>query len=87
MKTNNNLIKMQEIVKQVISCVMKYLVRGWKMKKELIERLLNEFDNDREVIVRNLLEVMDMIVLATTDDYGKIIMTIKYERRDENEKC
>ena len=54
------------------------------MKKELIERLLNEFDNDREVIVRNLLEVMDMIVLATTDDYGKIIMTIKYERRDEN---
>ena len=57
------------------------------MKKELIERLLNEFDNDREVIVRNLLEVMDMIVLATTDDYGKIIMTIKYERRDEDEKC
>lgn len=55
------------------------------MKKELIERLLNEFDNDREVIVKNLLEVMDMIVLATTDDYGKIIMTIKYERRDENE--
>ena len=57
------------------------------MKKELIERLLNEFDNDREVIVKNLLEVMDMIVLATTDDYGKIIMTIKYERRDEDEKC
>ena len=56
------------------------------MKKELIEKLLNEFDNDREVIVRNLLEVMDMIVLATTDDYGKIIMTIKYERRDEDEK-
>lgn len=55
------------------------------MKKELIERLLNEFDNDREVIVKNLLEVMDMIVLATTDDYGKIIMTIKYERREENE--
>ena len=55
------------------------------MKKELIERLLNEFDNDREVIVKNLLEVMDMIVLAATDDYGKIIMTIKYERREENE--
>ena len=57
------------------------------MKKELIERLFNEFDNDREVIVKNLLEVMDMIVLATTDDYGKIIMTIKYERREnENEQ-
>lgn len=56
------------------------------MKKKLIEKLLNEFDNDREVIVRNLIEVMDMIVLATTDDCGKIIMTIKYERRDEDEK-
>lgn len=55
------------------------------MKKELIEKLFNEFDKDREVIVRNLLEVMDMIVLATTDNYGKIIMTIKYERREENE--
>lgn len=55
------------------------------MKKKLIEKLLNEFDNDREVIIRNLLEVMDMIVLAATDDYGKIMMTIKYERREENE--
>ena len=55
------------------------------MKKELIEKLLNEFDNDREVIVKNLLEAMDMIGLATTDDYGKVIMTIKYERRDGNE--
>ena len=36
-------------------------------------------------LVKNLLEVMDMIVLAATDDYGKIIMTIKYERREENE--
>ena len=57
------------------------------MKKELLEKLLNEFDKDREVIIRNLLEVMDMIVLATNDDYGKIILTIKYERREnENEQ-
>lgn len=57
------------------------------MKKELLEKLLDEFDKDREVIIRNLLEVMDMIVLATTDDYGKVIMTIKYERREnENEQ-
>lgn len=55
------------------------------MKKELLEKLLEEFDKDREIIKRNLLEVMDMIVLATTDDYGKIIMTIKYERREKNE--
>ena len=55
------------------------------MKKELLEKLLEEFDKDREVIKRNLLEVMDMIVLATNDDYGKIILTIKYERKDEDE--
>lgn len=55
------------------------------MKKELIEKLLNEFDKDREVIIRNLLEVMDMIVLATNNDYGKIILTIKYERRENDE--
>lgn len=55
------------------------------MKKELIEKLLNEFDKDREVIIRNLLEVMDSIVLETKDDYGKIKLIINYERNDENE--
>ena len=55
------------------------------MKKELLEKLLEEFDKDREIIKRNLLEVMDMIVLATNDDYGKIIMTIKYERKEKDE--
>lgn len=55
------------------------------MKKELIERLLNEFDNDREVIVKNLLEVMDMIVLEASDNYGKFKLIINYERNDENE--
>ena len=55
------------------------------MKKELIEKLLSEFDKDREVIVRNLLEVMDVIMLETKDKYGKITMTIKYESNDENE--
>lgn len=55
------------------------------MKKELIERLLNEFDNDREVIVRNLLEVMDMIVLEASDNYGKFKLIINYERNDKND--
>lgn len=55
------------------------------MKKELIERLLNEFDNDREVIIRNLLEVMDMIVLEASDNYGKFKLIINYERNDEND--
>ena len=55
------------------------------MKKELINKLLNEFDKDREAIIRNLLEVMDMIVLETSDDYGKFKLIINYERNDENE--
>lgn len=55
------------------------------MKKKLIEKLLNEFDNDREVIIRNLLEVMDMIVLEASDNYGKFKLIINYERNDENE--
>ena len=56
------------------------------MKKELLEKLLDEFDKDREVIIRNLLEAMDMIVLVTNDDYGKIMLTISYERKKNNEK-
>ena len=55
------------------------------MKKELIDKLLNEFDKDREVIVRNLLEVMDMIILEAKDDYGKFKLIINYERNDEND--
>lgn len=55
------------------------------MKKKLIEKLLNEFDNDREVIIRNLLEVMDMIVLEASDNYGKFKLIINYERNDEND--
>lgn len=55
------------------------------MKKELIRKLLDEFDNDREVIIRNLLEVMDMIVLEASDNYGKFKLIINYERNDEND--
>lgn len=55
------------------------------MKKELIEKLLNEFDNDREVIVKNLLEVMDEICLETSNDCEKVTMIIKYLRKGENE--
>lgn len=55
------------------------------MKKQLIDKLYDEFEKDKEVIKRNLLEVMDCIVLETRDKYGKIKMTIKYERKGENE--
>ena len=55
------------------------------MKKELIEKLYEEFEKDKEVIKRNLLEAMDYIVLETKDKYDKIKLIINYERNDENE--
>lgn len=55
------------------------------MKKELINKLYDEFEKDKEVIKRNLLEVMDMVYLYAKDEYGKVTMTIKYERNEEDE--
>jgi hypothetical protein len=51
------------------------------MKKELIKRLFDEFDKDKELIARNLMEVLETIILETKDDYGTLTMTIKYERK------
>ena len=51
------------------------------MKKELIKRLFDEFDKDKELIERNLMEVLETIILETKDDYGTLTMTIKYERK------
>ena len=56
------------------------------MKKELIDKLFNEFDKDKYIIKRNLLEVMDIIHLETKDKYGTLTLTIKYERNDDNGK-
>jgi len=55
------------------------------MKKELIDKLFDEFDKDKDVIRRNLLEVMNIIHLETKDECGKLTLTIKYERNDDNE--
>lgn len=53
------------------------------MKKELIDKLFDEFDKDKETIKENLLKVMDVILLSTSDDYGKFTLTIKYERKGD----
>lgn len=55
------------------------------MKKELLDKLLNEFDKDKEIIKRNLLEVMDVIILEAKDKYGSFKLIINYERNDEND--
>lgn len=55
------------------------------MKKELLDKLLNQFDKDKEIIKRNLLEIMDVIILETKDKYGSFKLIINYERSGENE--
>lgn len=51
------------------------------MRKELIERLLKEFDKDREVIINNLLLALEEIVLEASNEYEKIILNIKIKRK------
>lgn len=52
-------------------------------KKELIIKLIKEFEKDKKVIVTNLVKVMDVINLETSDEYGRVTLTIKYERKDK----
>lgn len=53
------------------------------MKKELIEKLFKEFEKDKETIEKNLMQVMEQIMLETSDNYGKLTLTIKYERKEK----
>lgn len=55
-------------------------------RQELIDKLFDEFDKDKEIIKRNLLEVMNIIHLETKNKYEKLTLTIKYERNDDNGK-
>lgn len=54
------------------------------MKNRLINALFEQFDRDKNLIARNLLEVMDEIVLQTENDYEILTMVIKCERKDNN---
>lgn len=56
------------------------------MRKELLEILLKEFEKDKEVIEKNLLLAMDEIILETSNEYEKAILTIKIEREKEENK-
>lgn len=53
------------------------------MKKDLIDILFKEFLKDKETIKKNLLQVMDTIVLETKDEYGSLTMTIQYKNNKE----
>ena len=52
-------------------------------KRELIIKLIKEFEKDKKVIVTNLIKAMNIINLEASDEYGKVTLTIKYERNDK----
>ena len=54
------------------------------MKKELIDTLYKEFEKDKELIKKNLMQYMDSVYLETSDEYGKVTLLIKYERKYAN---
>ena len=52
------------------------------MKEELIEKLFNEFEKNKEKIKQNLLTSMDVIVLQAKDDFSNegIRLVIHYTK-------
>lgn len=55
------------------------------MKKDLIDILFKEFSKNIETIKKNLLQVMDTIVLEAKHNYGSVTMTIQYKNNKERE--
>lgn len=54
-------------------------------KEKMIDTLFEEFEKDKEVIKKNLLYVMDFIVLEVENESGKkITLTIDYKKEDNN---
>lgn len=47
------------------------------MKADLIDKLFNEFEKDKERIKQNLLQFIDVIHLTTEDEYNKIELTVR----------
>ena len=51
------------------------------MKTDLIDKLFNEFEQDKERIKQNLLQFIDVIHLTTEDEYNTVELTIKIENK------
>lgn len=54
------------------------------MKEQLINKLFEEFEKDKETIKNNLLETMNIIILQANNELGNLKLMITYER---NKKC
>ena len=51
------------------------------MKADLIDKLFDVFEQDKERIKQNLLQFIDVIHLTTEDEYNTIELTIKIEQK------
>lgn len=54
-----------------------------KLREELINKLFDEFEKDKETIKKNLLVAMDSITLNASNKYEKVTLSIKMERVDK----
>ena len=52
------------------------------MRKYLIDKLLEEFEKDKDAIKKNLLLAMDNIILETSNGYEKVILTIQIKKEE-----
>ena len=52
-------------------------------KSELIDKLFNEFVEDKDLIKKNLMQVMDIVMLEAKNEDMSVLMTIKVSRKDE----
>ena len=55
------------------------------MKRYLVEKVIREFIESKDILEQNLIQIMDEIILQSKDRYGTVTLTIKYERNDKFE--
>ena len=55
------------------------------MKEKLINKLLEEFEKNKETIKNNLLETMNVIILQANDEFSNIKLMISYEENSNDE--
>lgn len=51
------------------------------MREELINKILEQFDKDKEIIKKNLIKALDEVYIVTEDDYTQVELIIKVSRK------
>ena len=56
------------------------------MREYLVDKLLEEFEKDKDAIKKNLIKSMNNIILETSNGYEKITLNIKIEKEEEKQE-